>query len=97
MKYQDVPPKGTVVRIIWQDSGAYKASGVHCNATEMNIGTDELFGRIVRVSKRHNEITIAHRKPPRQLKLDPTNDFYMTVKIDSIVKLYVLEAVAEFV
>lgn len=97
MRYSDLPPKGTKVQIIWQDSGAYKSPGVSCPAGEMNIGTDELFGRIVRTSKRHNEITIAHRKPPRLMKLDPTNDFYMTVKIDSIVKLYVLEAVAEFV
>lgn len=91
--FKDIPPNGTIIRMIWQDSGMYNTAGIH--PKEMSIGLDEFFGRIVRRSKKLNEVTIAMRKPPKAKKLDPNNDFYFTAKVNCIKKLYVLEAAEE--
>lgn len=93
VKFKDLPKRGTMVRMIWQDSGMYNDGPIH--PSEMSIGKDEFFGRVVRKSQKHQELTIAMRKPPQTHKLDKKNDFYFTAKVVNIVKLYILEAVKE--
>jgi hypothetical protein len=93
IKFKDLPKRGTIVRLIWQDSGMYNTGGVH--PSQMSIGKDEFFGRVVRRSQKHQELTIAMRKPPQARKLDKYNDFYFTAKVENILKLYILEAVEE--